>query len=716
MKHLIQKGQSLSNIEKSIIAELKGKELWGDIALTEEEYEILKSRIRTLLEMSSIDIRYICDHYPCSVTTFLIFLVRYEYNVNFWGLIGQELNISINGPVEAEMGHCARRMFRKYGFDYSDVKDERRINLEPILYEAGRPPESSLDDLFYVLKYDTYSVFDPQLIIEDLVAMRSYKIRKPMLRFFKRFRDDRAVEFVLEVHDAMLAVDQNMSGESHYIENYSEWKEKEKTKEAAASRKKQEFQTRPYIAFENGKRGLCLVLPRTIMKNEWVDDVEWIIVADNYEPIRKRMNVFGDEGKRYVESIVVPVRPARNYRVALYDCESIEDDKIVEWSVDGIRDNNIVFFNSNGRMITPNYLPLPYGIMVYPESGKVLGYTNATLNYQSYPTDRKGYSVVSIEPTGRDASVTYFINGSSVTLNTRPQIDMSFQGKTLFALPSDGRVRLFTDIPELIITVDEGTPTNGLEVRITRQIIDISDSFTEGVAYLQLKKFKQSVFSQYGTYSIRLYQYDHFLKQAEFSYVPKIKTDYSPYMSWPNQMFRKEKKTYRFQRIADWDLEFPDCIVTSDENNYKVECPTNVGAITCILKSTAEEEGFACSIELPVNPFAINILDSQGMVQGESTDKLMRLGLNDLNKKQYWIGLECFGEYKNHLYKLKLRTANGIEQEESISISQTGCGNFNLMSLYDTLNSCPLPAQIELWCGDDEDKCIPIIVVTDALE
>ena len=174
--------------------------------------------------MSSIDIRYICDHYPCSVTTFLIFLVRYEYNVNFWGLIGQELNISINGPVEAEMGHCARRMFRKYGFDYSDVKDERRINLEPILYEAGSPPDSSLDDRFYVLKYDTYSVFDPQLNIEDLVAMRSYKIRKPMLRFFKRFRDDRAVEFVLEVHDAMLAVDQNMSGESHYIDNYSEWK------------------------------------------------------------------------------------------------------------------------------------------------------------------------------------------------------------------------------------------------------------------------------------------------------------------------------------------------------------------------------------------------------------------------------------------------------------------------------------------------------------
>lgn len=156
MKHLIQEGKSLTNIEKSIIAEIKGKELWGDIALSENEYEILKARIRTLLENKAVDIRYICDHYPCSLTTFLIFLVRYEYNVNFWGLIGQELNIPINNSAETEMGQCARNMFRKYGFDFSDVKDERRVNLEPILYEAGRPPESSLDDLFYILKYDTF--------------------------------------------------------------------------------------------------------------------------------------------------------------------------------------------------------------------------------------------------------------------------------------------------------------------------------------------------------------------------------------------------------------------------------------------------------------------------------------------------------------------------------------------------------------------------------
>jgi hypothetical protein len=48
MQNAIQANQSLGNIEKNIIAEINGKELWGDIAVTEEEYGNLKARIKTL--------------------------------------------------------------------------------------------------------------------------------------------------------------------------------------------------------------------------------------------------------------------------------------------------------------------------------------------------------------------------------------------------------------------------------------------------------------------------------------------------------------------------------------------------------------------------------------------------------------------------------------------------------------------------------------------
>lgn len=111
------------------------------------------------------------------------------------------------------MGEITRASFKKYGFDYSDVKDERRVNIEPIIYEAGLPPESCLDDLFYILNYDTHSIFDPELFIEDLTEKRSYQIRKPMLKFFNRLKD-RAAEYVLEVRDAMLCVEQGMQNET----------------------------------------------------------------------------------------------------------------------------------------------------------------------------------------------------------------------------------------------------------------------------------------------------------------------------------------------------------------------------------------------------------------------------------------------------------------------------------------------------------------------
>ena len=61
MQNAIQDNQSLSKIEKNIIAEIKGKDLWGDIAVTEDEYRNLKARIKTLLEIDSVDIHYICN-------------------------------------------------------------------------------------------------------------------------------------------------------------------------------------------------------------------------------------------------------------------------------------------------------------------------------------------------------------------------------------------------------------------------------------------------------------------------------------------------------------------------------------------------------------------------------------------------------------------------------------------------------------------------------
>lgn len=81
---------ALSAIEKWLDKEVRGKELWGDIPFLENDYELLRERLSTVLEHDGITMDYVCKHYPCSITTFLVFLMRYKYNTNFWGLVSSE--------------------------------------------------------------------------------------------------------------------------------------------------------------------------------------------------------------------------------------------------------------------------------------------------------------------------------------------------------------------------------------------------------------------------------------------------------------------------------------------------------------------------------------------------------------------------------------------------------------------------------------------------
>lgn len=713
MKNKITKDQALSTIEKNIIKELPNKQLWGDLDISYEEYENLRDRIKHILSFEDINISYICKNYPCSLVTFMVALVCYKYNLNFWGLMSNQLETPIYGQLESEIGACARKQFDKYGFDYSDVKDERRVNLEPIFYEAGLPPESSLHDLFYVLKYDDKTEFDPQLIIDDLIEMRGYHIRKPMQKFLRRFREDRAIEYVVEVHDAMLCVDQSMSGASHYIGNYIEWKEQERSKENANARKKKEFQTKPYLYFENGRRGLCLVLPRTIMKDEWIDDVQWEITGDDGFELHKKVVVFGDVGHRYIDSIIVPVAASKSYTVKLIDNESFEESVIIEWEIDGIQKNEIVFFNANGRMVNARYLMYPYGVMIIGKDATLIETKHTTITTQMYPATSDNYSIVTVEPLGRDAMLSFESKQNTIVMTTRPQIKLSFEGKTLFGMPEESGWKIFTDVPQLVINIEEGQAVEGLELRIGPKKIFVDEYFSDGYAKIPLKKIFRGMFHEFGTYSIRLYQDNRFMKQVEFSLVPKIYSTYNPLLSWPKQGTQRSKQI-KFEKNPNWEMDFTNCIVINDETYYIVEYQPMIGVINGVLRSLDEERNFSCSFELPVNPYEMEVIEN-GVLMEEEERKLKKIGLLDFQNTKHWVSLKCFGNFKDRFYRLKLRTVNGIEQVEKISLAQNSCGHFDLSIFNDTLATCPLPAQIELWCDEDEELVSSVVSIADLI-
>ena len=712
MSFHLEDSMSLNDVEESLISAISGKQLWGDLYFPQDYYEKIRSLILAYMQNHYISISSMCWRFPVTLTTFMVFLARYKFDNNFWGLLGKELKSHIDGPTETEIGASVRSTFRKYGFDFSDVSSERRVNLEPILYEAGLPPESTLDDLFYILNYDAHNVFDPQLIIDDLVDMRSYQIRKPLLKFLNRFKGDRALEFVTEIHEAMLSVDQSMASDSHYVGNYTDWKEKDTKKETAAKRKNQETQTRPYLFFDNSIKGLCLILPRIIMKNEWVEDAEWIITSDNGLAIRKPVMVLGDEGKRYIDSISVPVCPAAKYKVSLIDNENLDDKQLEPWDISGIADEGIIFFNADGRMINASYLPLPYAIAIYGSRAKVIDSSNILITQRYYPTNRPDYTIISIEPTGVNASLKCLSGSKTFMLGTRPQINMEFYGKTLFSLPITSTQHIFTEIPRIEIRVDEWAPIDEYEVRVGKYRIPINHLFAQGCAIVELDKLDSEICAHYGIYSIRLYHGDHFLKQAEFAFVPNIGTDYTPYLDWPKELSAK-KSRFKFEKNANWQLEFSECIISNSKDYYIVDCPANVGAIEVKLKSLDESNAYSCSFELPIRPFEVDIIDGNG-TKIEKSLKMIKLGLSDIQNEEYWISLRLFGDYADYGYTLQLRSVNGVEQMETLSLNQSKCCNFNLSSFNDTMNACPLPARFELHCENGE--VFPLLCIVDNVQ
>ncbi len=714
MKHPIIEGMSLNAIENNIQFEIGTYDFWGDLDLSFDELEILKGSLKDFMYSNRVSIDYLCRNYPHAVTTYMVFFVRYKYDSNFWGAISNDLGIDISNDqnMHSTLGSCAKKMFARHRMDYSDVKEDVHKNIAPIIYEACLPPESNLDDLFYVMSYDANKVFDPQIIIEDLLYRRSYVIRKPLYRFLTRFRDDRAIEFILEVRDAMISANQRGSKASRYLGNYTEWKEQEKTKTAISIRKKQEFQTRPYLYFDIGNKGLCIILPRVVMDNEWIDDVAWKIKGENGLEKTIHCNVLGDEGTRYTDLITVAVSPSKKYIITLESMDGIDENSEKKWELDGISNDKILYFNSNGRLINASHILFPYGIMVITKETKIIETDSLDISDQYYPATNNDYRIISVTPLSNGASLKYSLFGNCYLLTAKPQINMFLEGQTVFDL--DNNTGIYTKIPVLKILIDGNISSVGLEIRICAVTYPITiDTSKENL--FDIGKIAASEITQYGTYSVRLYQLGRFLKQVEFSYVPKIKTNYSTCIMWPRLNERRKKKTYKFKIIDDWEMTFKGCVVGSDGEYYIVSVPSCLGSVKVSLKSMKEGFDFDCELDLPMHPIEVEILDAEGNVIENATDKLYNTGIDGLLESEMWLSLRAFGEYRKKDFAVQLRTANGVEQIEKVNLAQNGAGNLNLSAFNDTLRNCPLPAELEIICDNDEEQTMAIILVTENL-
>lgn len=190
--------ESLKNMDTAVKENMKDLKFWGDLNLSRVSLDILKNRIIILLERGMV-FKSLFEQYPYAMVSYVVFLTRYKYKGDFWGMISEEIGIDKpNAPDQTQIGKMILKIFDLCELDYSVTKESNRKYVDSILYEVGIPPESNFGDLFYIFKYGLMSNVDPQFLIDEITS-KEYGVHKPLLHFFADAPEERAINFVLDV-------------------------------------------------------------------------------------------------------------------------------------------------------------------------------------------------------------------------------------------------------------------------------------------------------------------------------------------------------------------------------------------------------------------------------------------------------------------------------------------------------------------------------------
>ncbi len=95
---------SLTKINKVVKQELHGKDFWGQIDVSKDDLNIIKNRIELLIDRG-VEFKQLFKDYPYAMVTYVVFLTKYQYNGDFWGMISEEIGIDKpNGSDQAMIG------------------------------------------------------------------------------------------------------------------------------------------------------------------------------------------------------------------------------------------------------------------------------------------------------------------------------------------------------------------------------------------------------------------------------------------------------------------------------------------------------------------------------------------------------------------------------------------------------------------------------------
>ena len=679
--------ESLKSMDTSIKQNVTDIKYWGDLGLSRGDLDILKNRIVLLLERGFV-FKDLFKQYPYAMVTYVVFLARYKYKGDFWGMISEEIHTDKPNALDQTLiGKAILQVFDSCGLDYSAAMESNRKYVDSVLYEIGIPPESNFGDLFYIFKYGFMSNVEPQILIDEITT-RAYGVHKPLLHFLEDSPEERAINFVLDIQDAYLAATQTDDFSNKYSGAYSEWAEQDKVKSTYKGKDSEEHvEVRPFYFFDSGKKGLCIVLPRQIMREEWVENAKWKVVGDNDFRDERDCYVQGVEGKRFIDQLVVSVKPCKAYTIT-FEYDDGFGIHTKDFELRGLEENNFFYFNSSGRKINQRYLKSPYGTVIYSSDYEVLS-NGVARDIQAYHLVGSDYRIEQITPLAIDSQFIIKTKDEDIVLQMRPQVIALLSGQMIFDSPYvDSEIPLFLEIPNLHLTFEGFNTEEGIELRIGSTSITMEDLSLEKENIVDISTaFEEKT---YGVHSIRIYQFNKFIKQVRFCLLPNFKSNYLNGLDWVEDKYNLKKCSSKLiiNKVEGWQIGFENGIVQDLPDKYKVNIPYKEGVLNGTIISHQDNLHLSVGFELPICAYKYELFSNNEI--GDRCD------MADFIAGNPWLAVSFYGDYKENIYNVELVSVNGVEQKKEIKLSNNGSANFDLGVFRDTIQAVPLPVKIRV--------------------
>lgn len=345
----VYKNFTLGAIEENIRNLIRDCEIWSDLDVSYEEYQILNEKIEQASN-GKLNVLQMQKSYPfISVTHAVNFIIYEEFN-DFWSVYSDKLGFRIDAQKKSILGKNWQLILEKVGFDKFSTKFED-LNTMPIMCNVGIP-NSEIEDAFYILKDCTKNEnFDAEVLIRDLNTWRTYDIGTAT-RAYMKLHPQKASKFLANIYELINTSDNSEIDEKKYetriLNKYYEWKEKAKYIERTCPNNTDELL--PYLKYNYEDKQFSLVVPPYCVKNEYARYLNYKIVDNEQNRYEGKITVRSNGQGRYVRQNAINVEPAKAYVLHCY-YDTDETNLVLDKKITGALGYGAIIFDSEGKRI-----------------------------------------------------------------------------------------------------------------------------------------------------------------------------------------------------------------------------------------------------------------------------------------------------------------------------------------------------------------------------